>query len=262
MKKILTAAIFLTITMLFAGCNSETENIIKETVSEQTETTVVSETIAATESVSETTAVKTVTALQTEITTVITSEAETFAETFSDSEEETQPPDEKSVNGFEIYYNSEEIPDKCAERTAQYFQAMQNIDTEKYESMLIPLYRDYLAEYLEQSDYTVEKLLEEYCNSIKERTGGDFTYSRAELKRLYDEDYLEYNIPDYPEEYIKQLDEISYEKDGTYISETFDEYFGMMCDIYAESGGNEYKIIDSGVISVFRTGDEYYILIS
>lgn len=254
MKKILTAAIFLTITMLFAGCNSETENIIKETVSEQTETTVVSETIAATESVSETTVNETVTALQTEITTE--------AETFSDSEEGTQPPDEKSVNGFEIYYNSEEIPDKCAERTAQYFQAMQNIDTEKYESMLIPLYRDYLAEYLEQSDYTVEKLLEEYCNSIKEQTGGDFTYSRAELKRLYDEDYLEYNIPDYPEEYIKQLDEISYEKDGTYISETFDEYFGMMCDIYAESGGTEHKIIDSGVISVFRTGDEYYILIS
>lgn len=263
MKKILTAAIFLTITMLFAGCNSETENIIKETVSEQTETvseenTVVSETIAATESVSETTVNETVTALQTEITT----EAETFAETFSDSEEETQLPDEKSVNGFEIYYNSEEIPDKCAERTAQYFQAMQNIDTEKYESMLIPLYRDYLAEYLEQSDYTVEKLLEEYCNSIKEQTGGDFTYSRAELKRLYDEDYLKYNIPDYPEEYIKQLDEISYKKDGTYISETFDEYFGMMCDIYAESGGNEHKIIDSGVISVFRTGEEYYILIS
>jgi len=254
MKKILTAAIFLTITMLFAGCNSETKNIIKETVSEQTETTVVSETIAATESVSETTVNETVTALQTEITTE--------TETFSDSEEETQPPDEKSVNGFEIYYNSEEIPDKCAERTAQYFQAMQNIDTEKYESMLIPLYRDYLAEYLEQSDYTVEKLLEEYCNSIKEQTGGDFTYSRAELKRLYDEDYLEYNIPDYPEEYIKQLDEISYEKDGTYISETFDEYFGIMCDMYAESGGNEYKIIDSGVISVFRTGDEYYILIS
>lgn len=260
MKKVLIAAAVSAI--LFTGCNSENENKNSSAaVSTEISTETVTETYLQeeTETVSET---ATVTALQTEITTSYAAETET--EIFSETEiqQETALPDKNDVNGFEIYYNSDEIPDRCAEITAEYFQAMQNIDTEKYDSMLIPLYRDYLYEYLEDSDYTVEKLLEEYYNSIKKQTGGDFRYSKAELKRLYDEDYTEYDIENYPEEYMKQLDEISYEKDGTYISETFDEYFGILCDMYAESEGNEYKIIDSGVISVFRTGNEYYILIS
>lgn len=260
MKKILIAA--AAFAMLFTGCNSENENKNSSAaVSSEISTETVTETDLQ-ETVPETTVSETVTVLQTEITTSAATATET--EIFSDNEnpEETPLPDKNDINGFEIYYNSDEIPDRCAERTAEYFQAMHNIDTEKYDSMLIPLYRDYLYEYLEESDYTVKKLLEGYYNSIKEQTGGDFRYSKAELKRLYDEDYIEYNIENYPQAYIEQLDEISYEKDGTYISETFDEYFGILCDMYAESGGNEYKIIDSGVISVFRTGDEYYILIS
>lgn len=258
MKKILIAA--AAFSMLFTGCNSENEN---KNSSAAVSSEISTETVTETDPQEETGMVsETVTVLQTEITASAATETET--EIFSETEisQETALPDKNDINGFEIYYNSDEIPDRCAERTAEYFQAMQNIDTEKYDSMLIPLYRDYLYEYLEESDYTVKKLLEGYYNSIKEQTGGDFRYSKAELKRLYDEDYTEYNIENYPQAYMKQLDEISYEKDGTYISETFDEYFGILCDMYAESGGNEYKIIDSGVISVFRTGDEYYILIS
>lgn len=197
----------------------------------------------------------------------ISSENQTDAEETDDniiffSHEFDMPDTTDNYDGLKLYYNSDEIPDECITQTAQYFKSMQNKDSLAYQSFLIPMYRDYLTEYLSESDYDINTLLNTYYDNISSVTDGDFTFSKIEMKRLYEEDYEELNIPDYITSYKSQLDEISEEKDGSHISETFGECFSVVFNLYAKSQGNEYNVINSNIISFFEADGKYYIMMA
>lgn len=165
-------------------------------------------------------------------------------------------------DGLKICYNSDEIPAECIMLTADYFKSMQNKDSVAYQSFLIPLYNDYLNEYLAESDYTVDMLLSTYYDTVSAVAGGDFTFSKIEMKRLYEQDYENFNVPDYITSYKSQLDEISEEKDGTYISETFGDCFSVVFNLYAQSQNNEYSVMSSNIISFFEADGKYYIMMA
>lgn len=179
------------------------------------------------------------------------------------SQQFDMPADTENYNGLQISFNGDDFPDNCIALTADCFKALENRDSSAYQSLLLPLYRDYLNEYLKESDYTVDKLLNSYYETISETTGGNFSFSRLELKRLYEQDYELMDIPDYISSYTQQLDEISYSNDETYISLTFGNCFSAAFNMYALSdSGSESKVIDSGIITFIQSDGTYYIMLA
>lgn len=267
-KALLMIIVTLSIITSLTGCNKENQNSqqISENIAE-TEFTQSESEIPETSEYEESTVITTIEVTETGFSETIISDSVNDVSENSEYSSEIQEENpivtnSREINGFTAYYDKNEIPDEYIDTIAEYFQSLQNKDTEAYESMLIPLYKDYLNEYLTASEYTTDTLLSKYYDSVYETTGGDFEFSHADFKRLYDNDYETYGMPNYIESYIEQLNEISQENDGTDISETFEECYGILCNVYAKSGDTEYKVINSGIVSVFVIDGECYIMMA
>ncbi len=288
MKKLMIISVLsLLFIVSFTGCNEKDTNSVKNidipsvtletteilssetteisTVTENSETTLNSET-SLSESISENTSVSetvlsenSVQTAEIPVTTIESAENSVMISDIQNTEISTDNP---VFNNIQVVYNSSELSEECVSQITQYLSAMHNCDTETYEKMLVPIYKDHLNEYLSQENYTLKTLLEKNKENLCQITNGDFTYSKLELEILSEDDFQNNNIPDYATSYKEQLDELSFEKDGSYISETFTECYSVLFNAYALSNETEYCIFNNNVMVIFKTENQYYIMMS
>ncbi|MGN0606101.1 MAG: hypothetical protein ACI4JM_06240 [Oscillospiraceae bacterium] len=268
MKKIIFVSLISA--LLLCGCNEKDTNSTADISAEQTfaETSAETETEIITETDTEiTTAEITETIPE---NTVISSVAE---ETSSD---DTQPieiaaeniylqnvpkiySDSIQADNMQISYNSSEISEDCAVKIAGYLKSMEECNSEKYLPYLPPFYKEYLLEYLEESEYTVEELLKKNYDTTAEEKGGNFTYSAISVRKPTEAD----NVPDYVTDYKEQLDELSQEKQGINISESFTDCYTVICDAdIAITETQQNEEISNMMLTVFEYEGSYYIIMA
>ncbi len=270
-------SLFLTalLCISFFGCTEKENNsaeIVYQTVTENT----VSETeiISVTESEIVTKTIETT--VNTESTTVslgtessiVSSEVseiisqESITETTFQEITVTQTEDYNNSDDIEVIYNSEDLSAENMQLIIDYYMSIYNCDVEKYTSMLIPVFTDYLDSYLKENGFTTLELLQKNNEQILNMTNGkEYKYSKAEITVLKENDFKELNFTDYATEYKKQLDELSYQKDKTYVSETFENSYTIMFNMYIkDTDGKEYCIINKGALCIFETADNKYIM--
>lgn len=141
---------------------------------------------------------------------------------------------DRKAYSIPLQYDRRFFDEEALKTLAAYYYSIQTNDAELFRSVQQPLYLDYLIKTVNQNKFTLEEMVQNSHDAMKERFGGEFEYALAYVEECATKDDAYSNIP----MILNMIDDAASVAGEAKISDKIETIYEMKVVLYLTEKGS------------------------